>query len=77
MVAAPVAATPGAGAAPAAGGAAAPAEVKKEEKKEKKTANVKLVKYDAKDKTRWEQRGGYTVDHQGGARSAWSRSEGE
>ena len=50
MVAAPVAATPGAGAAPAAGGAAAPAEVKNEEKKEKKTANVKLVKYDAKDK---------------------------
>ncbi|KAK8789505.1 hypothetical protein WA538_001044 [Blastocystis sp. DL] len=50
VVAAPVAATPGAGAAPAAGGAAAPAEVKKEEKKEKKTANVKLVKYDAKDK---------------------------
>ena len=37
-------------AAPAAGAGAAPAEEKKEEKKEKKAVNVKLVKFDAKNK---------------------------
>ena len=39
-----------AGAAPAAGGEDDKKEEKKEEKKEKKTINVKLVKFDAKDK---------------------------
>ena len=48
MVAAPMMAAPAAGAAAAAAGAA-PAE-KKEEKKEKKAVNVKLVKFDAKNK---------------------------
>lgn len=48
VVAAPMMAAPAAGAAAAAAGAA-PAE-KKEEKKEKKAVNVKLVKFDAKNK---------------------------
>lgn len=48
VVAAPVAAAPAGNEAGGAGGAA-PAGAA-EEKKEKKTANVKLVKYDAKDK---------------------------
>ena len=42
-------AAPAAGAAAAAAGPA-PAEEKKEEKKEKKAVNVKLVKFDAKNK---------------------------
>lgn len=49
MVAAPMMAAPAAGAATAAAGAA-PAEEKKEKKKEKKAVNVKLVKFDAKNK---------------------------
>lgn len=50
MLAAPVAAgaAPVAGGAPAAGGDKK--EEKKEEKKEKKTVNIKLVKFDPKDK---------------------------
>lgn len=48
LLAAPVAAAPAVGGTSDAGGAAPAAAAG--EKKEKKTANVKLVKYDAKDK---------------------------
>lgn len=56
--AAPAVAAPGAAGAPGAADAAAGGGEKKEEKKEKRTASVKLVKYDAKDKIKVETRCG-------------------
>ena len=56
--AAPAVAAPGAAGAPGAADAAAGGGEKKEEKKEKRTASVKLVKYDAKDKIKVEMRCG-------------------